>query len=295
MAMHALNIGRILVIAAFLSSSLSAQVLQTETESWRIARENTLLADNGWLTVAGLFFLTEGTNHFGSSPANDIVLRYGPEHAGTFTLKNNDITVHAPDGETLIVDGEEVETAKLWPHPATPAPTISIGPLSLFAHYSGSRLAIRLRDQASATRTDFQGLRWFPVDPSYRVKGRYIPRETPVELKLPNILGDVELFRSSGMVELTIDEHELRMSAIDAGDKLWFIFRDMTSGKETYSAARFLYADSPEDGITFVDFNRAYNPPCAFNPFTTCPLPPLENRLPVRIEAGEMDYHAGQK
>jgi uncharacterized protein (DUF1684 family) len=97
------------------------------------------------------------------------------------------------------------------------------------------------------------------------------------------------------MVELTIDEHELRMSAIDAGDKLWSIFRDMTSGKETYSAARFLYADSPEDGITFVDFNRAYNPPCAFNPFTTCPLPPLENRLPVKIQAGEMDYHAGRK
>ena len=293
--MYTLQISRILVIAAFLSGSLSAQDSQAETESWRIARENNLLADNGWLTVAGLFFLTEGTNHFGSSPANDIVLRYGPEHAGTFTLKNNEITVHAPNGERLSVNGQKVETAKLWPYSANNAPTINIGPLSLFAHYSGNRLAIRLRDQASSTRTNFQGLRWFPVDPSYRVKGRYIQRETPVELKLPNILGDVELFQSSGMVELTIDENELRMSVIDAGDKLWFIFRDMTSGKETYPAARFLYADSPEDGITFVDFNRAYNPPCAFNPYTTCPLPPLENRLPVRIEAGEMDYHSSQK
>ena len=149
-----------------------------------------------------------------------------------------------------------------------------------------------MRDRESAIRRGFSGLRWFPVAEDFRVRGRYIPHPEPRTVELPNILGDVETFRTSGSVAFSVGGAEHRMTAFDAGGRLWFIFRDLTSGSETYPAARFLYADAPEDGWTTVDFNRAYNPPCAFNPYTTCPLPPLENRLPVRIEAGEMDYHA---
>ena len=168
---------------------------------------------------------------------------------------------------------------------------VAIGPLTLYVHYSGPRLAIRLRDRDSELRRSFTGLRWFPVDESYRVRGRYVPHGEPRTVELSNILGDIEPARSSGSVVLTVGGKELRMTAIDQGGRLWFIFRDLTSGRETYPAARFLYADPPaEDGYTTVDFNRAYNPPCAFNPYTTCPLPPRENRLPVRIEAGERDY-----
>ena len=270
----------------------AAQDYAAEIDAWRVDREARLAADDGWLTVSGLFFLNEGDNSFGSSPLNDIVLRTGPARAGVFTLRRGEITAQARGGATLSVDGRDVTAARLWPYEGGDRPTVRLGPLALFAHYSGDRLAIRLRDRESDIRRRFTGLRWYPVDDAFRVSGRYIPHDEPRVVELPNILGDVEMFRTSGSVALTVGGEDVRMTAVDSGDRLWFIFRDMTSGKETYPAARFLYADAPEDGWTTVDFNRAYNPPCAFNPHTTCPLPPPENRLPVRIEAGELDYHS---
>ena len=267
----------------------------TEIDAWRADREARLKADDGWLTVAGLFFLGEGGNTFGASPLNDIVLRTGPETAGVFTLRDGSITVRAREGKTVAVDGRQVSAAQLWPYEGRERPTITLGPLTLFGHYSGARLAIRMRDRDSDIRRTFGGLRWFPVDETYRVRGRFVPHDEPLTLELPNILGDIEAFRSSGTVTFTVGGQELTMTAVDSGNRLWFIFRDLTSGRETYPAARFLYAPAPEyadaDGWTTLDFNQAYNPPCAFNPHTTCPLPPLENRLPVRIEAGELDYH----
>ncbi len=283
------------ILSILLSVGLAAQDYVAETESWRAEREARLTADDGWLTVAGLFFLTEGDNSFGSSPVNDIVIRTGPERAGIVALDDGRITVRAAAGTTLSVDGQDVVSARLWPFEGNDRPTITVGPLSLFAHYSGERLAIRMRDRDSDILRRFRGLQWFPVDDRYRVRGRYVPHDEPVTITLPNILGDVEVFRSSGSVALRVGGRALRMMAIDSGERLWFIFRDMTSGTETYPAARFLYADAPANGVTVVDFNRAYNPPCAFNPYTTCPLPPPENRLPIRIEAGEMDYHAANE
>ena len=269
----------------------AAQDYAAEIDAWRVDREARLQADDGWLTVAGLFFLNAGDNSFGSSPLNDILLRTGPAEAGVFTLRDETITVRAPEGGTLSIDGRDVEAAQLWPYEGRERPTIALGPLSLFGHYSGDRLAIRMRDRESDVRRGFTGLRWYPVDEAFRVHGRYIPHDEPRTMRLPNILGDVETFRTSGSVALTVGGAELRMTAVDSDDRLWFIFRDLTSGSETYPAARFLYADAPDaDGRTTVDFNRAYNPPCAFNPHTTCPLPPRENRLPVRVEAGELDY-----
>ena len=279
--------------AFMMTAGAGAQDYAAGIEAWRVDREARLAADDGWLTVAGLFFLNEGTQTFGSSPLNDILLRTGPEQAGTFTLRNNVVTVRAAEGTTLRVDGRDVAEARLWPYEGNDRPTIALGPLSLFGHYSGDRLAIRMRDRESAIRREFTGLRWYPVNETFRVEGTFIPHDEPRVIELPNILGDVEAFRTSGSVAMTVGGAEVRMTAVDSGGRLWFIFRDLTSGSETYPAARFLYADRPAaDGTTTVDFNRAYNPPCAFNPHTTCPLPPLENRLPVRIEAGELDYHA---
>ena len=273
----------------------ATQDYAAEIEVWRIDREERLKADDGWLTLTGLFFLNEGDNSFGSSPQSDIVLRKGPAHAGVITLRDDAITARAPAGETLAVDGRDVATARLWPHEGPDRPTIALGPLSLFCHASGNRLAIRMRDRQSHIRRGFAGLRWYPVDESFRIRGRYIPHDEPRSMDLANNLGDILNLRTSGSVALTLEGEELRMTAIDYDDRLWFVFRDLTSGSETYPAARFLYADAPgADGWTTVDFNRAYNPPCAFNPYTTCPLPPRENRLPVRIEAGELDY-AGEE
>ena len=296
MNMSGLLTRRLQIVAAltvFLAAATTviAQDYETEINLWRTDREARLTAEDGWLTVAGLFFLTEGTSSFGKSPLNDIVLTSGPEMAGLFTLRDGSISVEALKGQTLSVDGKDVGSATLWPFEGNETPTVTIGALTLFGHYSGDRLAIRMRDRDSEIRRDFTGLRWFSPDESYRVRGTFIPHEEPRIVELPNILGDVETFRSSGAVKLTVHGQELTMTTIDSGNRLWFIFRDLTSGKETYPAARFLYAPAPQEGTTVVDFNQAYNPPCAFNPHTTCPLPPLENRLPIRIEAGELDYH----
>lgn len=262
-----------------------------EIEAWRTEREARLKADDGWLTLTGLYFLNEGDNSFGSSSQNDIELRVGPERAGIITLRDGRVSVRAVEGETLLVDGRRVDSAQLWPSEGSDQPTITLGPLSLFCHESGDRLAMRLRDSESEIRREFTKLRWYPVDQSFRIRGRYVPHDKPRTMELPNNLGDVLTLRTSGSVALTVKGEALRLTAIDYNDRLWFVFNDLTSGSETYPAARFLYADMPDlDGRTTVDFNQAYNPPCAFNPYTTCPLPPQENQLQVRIEAGELNY-----
>ena len=262
-----------------------------EIEAWRTEREARLKADDGWLTLTGLFFLNEGDNSFGSSPQNDIELRAGPERAGIITLRDESVGARAVEGHALLVDGRWVDEAQLWPSEGPDRPTITLGPLSMFCHESGDRLAMRLRDSESEIRREFTKLRWYPVDESFRIRGRYVPLDKPRTMELANNLGDVLTLSTSGSVALTVNGEAHRLTAIDYDDRLWFVFSDLTSGSETYPAARFLYADMPDlDGRTIVDFNQAYNPPCAFNPYTTCPLPPPENQMQVRIEAGELDY-----
>ena len=278
----------VLMLGAAVVTVVTQADYQTEIDAWRVEREERLKADTGWLTMAALYFLTEGPNSFGASPINDLVLPSGPDEAGVFELRNRQVSVRAAAGQTLTINGEGVSQASLYPRERRA--TITIGDLSMWVHYSGDRLAIRVSDKNSPIRRNFTGLRWFPVDDAYRVRARFVPHE-PITLQFPNILGDLEPFTSSGTITLTLGGEQITMRPVDSGDRLWFIFRDLTSGSETYPAARFLYADAPEDGWTTLDFNRAYNPPCAFNPYTTCPLPPQENRVRVRVEAGEMDYH----
>jgi hypothetical protein len=264
---------------------------QDEIEAWRIEREARLTADDGWLTVSALFFLREGANSFGSSQRNDFVLpAHAPTEAGVFTLRDGQVTVQAPAGGVVTVNDAEVTTTQLFP--SERRATITIGSLSLWVHVSGERLAIRVRDTEADIRKKFTGLDWYPVDQRYQVRGKFTPHAEPITVKTMNILGDIETYSSTGYVTLTVAGKELRMLPVNSGSRLWFIMRDLTSSDETYSAARFLYADAPDDeGWTTVDFNMAYNPPCAFNPHTTCPLPPPDNRLDVRIEAGEKNYN----
>ncbi len=262
---------------------------ETEIEAWRTEREATLKADDGWLTVSALYFLREGDNSFGSSQRNDLVVPHVPSEAGVFALHDGRVTVRAPDDGTLTVNGRQMQTAQLYP--AEQRVTVAMGAVSLWVHLSGARLAIRVRDTEADIRRNFTKLDWFPVDERYRVRGRFTPHDEPVTVKTMNILGDIETYTSTGYVTLTVAGQEFRMLPVNSGQRLWFIMRDRTSGEDTYGAARFLYADAPDDdGWTIVDFNRAYNPPCAFNPHTTCPLPPPDNRLDVRIEAGERAY-----
>ena len=263
---------------------------------WRQDRETELKGDNSWLTVAGLFFLNEGKNSFGSGPLNDIVLPEGaPAEAGELEFDGKKVTLHAD--QPLTVNGAQVTTTELRPAgDGKPADTVTMGTLSFFVHKSGDRFAIRLRDRNSEIRRNFTGLRWFAPNEAYKVTGRFEPYATPKPVRVPNILGDLEPYTAPGLVAFTLNGQPLKLEVYDSGSgenrRFFIVFRDLTSGKETYPSARFLYADRPNaKGEVVLDFNKAYNPPCAFNPFTTCPLPSEQNRLRVRVEAGELDYH----
>ena len=265
-------------------------------KAFRAEREKVLLADNGWFTVAGLHFLNPGDNKFGSDPLNDIVLEFAdvPKHAGVISMNGKDVTIKAAEGQTLTYNGKPVKDGALrLSERGRPADLITYNGTSFFLHFSGPRLAIRVRDQKAPLRTGFAGLKWYPVNPAMRVVGTFTPLTTAREIMAPTILGDLEPFTVPGNVAVTIGGKTHNMEAWRSGDRLWFVFRDLTSADSTYPSARFLYTDAPTaDGKVVLDFNRAQNPPCAYNPWTTCPLPPSANKLPVRIEAGEKRYHA---
>lgn len=275
------------------TTEATSDTYRTEIEKFRQAREARLKADDGWLTIAGLFFLNPGQRTFGSDPLNDIVLpAAAPARAGTFEFRNGAVSVKAVAGGTLVINGKEVASAQLKSDGKGDPDRITIQDLTLWVHESGERRAIRLRDKNSRFRKEFSGLKWFPANEAYRVEARFIPYDTPKTMHLPNVLGDIETMHSPGMAVFTLGGHEFKMEAVaEAGNKeFWFIFRDLTSGKETDAAVRFLYTPMPVKGKLTLDFNKAQNPPCAYNPFTTCPLPPEQNRLRVRIEAGEKAY-----
>lgn len=264
---------------------------RASVEKWRQAYEADLKSDHGWLTISGLFWLHEGENHFGSEALNDVVLPEGaaPADAGYFELRSGKITVHVNPGVPITMNGKPVQTAEL--RPDSPEDRLSLGELMMWIHASGQRFTVRLKDKKSALRKNFTGLHWFPIDGRYRVTAKYVRYDKPKQIEIQNLAGDSLQLPVSGYVAFTLRGQELRLDAqTDDKGTLSFVFRDLTSGKETYGAGRFLDTDPVKNGEVVLDFNEAYNPPCAYNPYTTCPIPPPQNRLRVRIEAGEMAY-----
>lgn len=262
-------LGAVTVIAA---SNYASEIAQ-----WRKAREERLRADGGWLTVTGLFWLDEGANTAGKDRTNRIILQDGPPQAGVFTVRNGKVTVTA-GGKTREMRPDSDDAFKA-------------GRLSLFVLRRGPRFAIRLKDPDSQARRDFKGIAYYPPRQAYRITAKFVaePRKIPVL----NIIGQTENYESPGYALFRVNGREFKLYPVleEPGAKeLFYIFRDQTSGHETYGAGRFLYSDLPRDGKVTLDFNKAYNPPCAFTAYATCPLPPKENRLPVRIEAGEKAY-----
>ncbi len=252
----------------------------TSIEHWRAEREAKLKADDGWLTVVGLFWLKEGPNTAGSDSASDIVLPRGPAKAGVFEFHAGKTTFRPATGAAVELKSDsEGEPDQ-----------VKIENLTLFVIHRGDRYGIRLKDAASKFRSEFTGLHWFAVKAGYRVTAKFIAYDTPKMIAIPNILGETEKQASPGYVQFTLQGHSYRLDPVVEDNQLFFIFHDQTSGKETYPPGRFLDAALPKEGKVVLDFNKAYNPPCAFTPYATCPLPPKQNRLPTRIEAGEMTY-----
>ncbi len=245
-----------------------------EIQKWRQAREERLKADDGWLTVAGLYWLHEGENTITPPPdAASLAV-------GTFSLHHGKVTYHiagpVPSGAS--------PDKEMKPDTSGDPTEIRINDITMFVIERSGRYAVRLKDKNSEYRRNFAGLKWYPVRPEYRLEAQFVadPRKIPIL----NMVGQTDQEDSPGYVEFTVKGRQCRMRALTEEDTLFFVFRDQTTGKTTYGASRMLNTPMPKDGHLVLDFNKAYNPPCAFTPYATCPLPPHENRLAVAIEAG---------
>lgn len=264
-----------------------------EVEKWREARRERLMHDEGWLTVIGLHFLESGANPIGAAADNKIVLASGPAHLGTVTLNEQGVaflTLNPASG--AVVDGQQVLSAVLREGGARPPTRVTVGTLSLFMIDRGGRKALRVRDTASERRRNFAGIEYFPIDPAWRVEAEWVPFAREKEVLIRNVLGQEmpALIPGKAVFERGGKTFELLPLIEGPEEPMMFVIADATSGDETYGGGRFLYADPPRNGKMVLDFNRAQNPPCAFTPFSTCPLPPKENRLPIAVTAGEKDY-----
>ncbi len=286
-------ISRVLItILALAMLPVDQASYRAQIEKWRQQREESLKAENGWLTVAGLFWLKEGDSTMGTGRENSFVLPPGsaPEKVGRFDFHGGKTVFQAAPGVTVTVNGKPVTSAALAADSAGSPDVLRVRNLTMFVIQRGSRFGVRLKDRDSEARRKFAGTHWFPVAEEYRVTAKFVPYSPPKKIAVPNILGDVEQEASPGYVEFTLKGRQFRLDPVSEGDGLFFIFKDLTGGKETYPSGRFLSADLPQNGEVVLDFNQAVNPPCAFTPYATCPLPPAQNHLPVRIEAGELRY-----
>ena len=281
----------VLTLFACLSMAAYVSSYKKSVEKWRQDYETKLKGDDDWLTVAGLFWLHEGENIFGSAPGNAVVLPAPvPAQAGHFDLQAGKITVHVNPGAPITMGGKAITTAELRPD-STEDRLVS-GDLTFYVHASGKRFAIRLKDKNSQLRKEFRGLHWYPVNEMYRFNADYVayPAARPAEIGI--IHGGTTQTYFIGYATFSLGGKRYKLDVgEDSPGHLFIVFRDLTSKTETYQAARFLDADPPKDGKVELDFNKAYNPPCAYNPYTTCPLPSPGNRLQVEIPAGEKRYH----
>lgn len=268
-----------------------------EIEQWRARRIARLTAPDGWLSLTGLHWLEPGPNTLGSAADNAIVLAKAPAHLGSIEWRaDGSLVLQLASGSDALVDGEVRPEATLRDD-LEPNPTrISFGSIDFIVIDRGGRKALRVRDSEAVTRTQFAGIESFPVDPAWRIVADWKPFDPPQTLETANVIGQMERYPVPGKAVFERDgrTHELQPVIEVPGDRqLFLIFADGTSGRETYGAARFLYADPPHGGKIVLDFNKAYNPPCAFTAFATCPLAPPENRLDLRVTAGEKKYRAG--
>jgi uncharacterized protein len=262
-----------------------------EIEAFRAKHEVDYRRD--WVSIAGLHDLKAGPNTAGSGAGNDIQLPASvPATLGRFVLEGQRVRFEpARNAGIMLKDKPVTAPMDLKDDGGSGADELVVGSVRLVVHVSGERRSIRVRDPNGELARDFRGFRWYPIEAKYRVTGRFIKDPEPKKLPVPNTYGDIDSYSTEGVVEFTLLGQTLRLRPFTTRPKrFYFVFRDASSGQETYEVARFVYSNLLDDGTTVIDFNQAYNPPCAFNPWTTCPIPLKENRLPVKILAGEQAY-----
>lgn len=277
----------------FLTSAHAQTDYIKAVEKWRSDEESDLKKETGWLTVAGLFWLKEGINTIGAGPDFDVRLtdNFKKGKLGEINFKNGVAALKVESGVEAQVDGKSISTIDLVSDEKGKPTEIRTGSQTFYLIRREDRFGIRLKDSQSKARLAFKGQHWFPIDESYKVTARFEALPEPKELMVPNVLGGTFKMKSPGILKFTLKGKECSLQPVDEGEgTLFIIFSDKSNLSETYSAGRFLYADKPVNGEAVLDFNKAKNPPCAFTPFATCPLPPPGNSLDVEIKAGEKRY-----
>jgi uncharacterized protein len=302
---RARRLALLLALAAPLSIAAEAPAaggaLQSERaaiEQWRSARVASLTSDTGWLTLAGLFWLKEGDNTFGRAPGNALLLDNAAlaDTAGSFVRSGQQVRFVARSGSGVTHGGTPVTTLELASDASGNPTVLESGALRFYVIERAGSLGVRVRDLKNPHRLGFRGFEYFPVSTDWVVNARFERYQPVHHVKIVNILGMELEMDSPGALVFTRDGHEWRLDALleEPGDQeLFIMFADGTSGRESYGAGRFLYIPTPKGDSVPVDFNKAYNPPCALNEFATCPLPPWQNRLSLRVTAGEKKYADG--
>ena len=287
----------LLILAATLAACRPkpSPAYRAEIEAWQKRRLDHLVAADSWLSLSGLWWLEQGDNTVGTAADNRIVLPAGARaaHAGVLKLSETKVSaVFAPDARFLIGD-KPVTSAELATDAGGGPPTIvRAGTVSFFAIERGGRLGVRVKDSEAATRKNFTRLDYYAIDPAWRFEARFEPYNPPKKISVPTELGAPETDVSPGALVFELSGRTYRLDPVleEGSPDLFIIFGDRTNGSTTYGAGRFLYAPMPKNGRTVVDFNKSYNPPCAFTPYATCPLPPAQNHLPLEVTAGEKKY-----
>lgn len=276
------------------ASADDADSYQAEVEAWHRLRADRLTAEDGWLSLIGLFWLEEGFNTVGSDPHSDVALpaTKAPPRAGTFTLKSDRVHLEVVEDVEILHNENPVSSLDLAVDSSGSPTILDLGDLQFYVIERSGRYGLRVRDRNHPARFDFPGIEIFPIDPRWRITGHLETYDPPRTIPIPNVLGQVSNQDSPGTAVFDIAGQSYRLEALQGPDgSLYLIFGDQTSGRETYGGGRFLYSEPVrEDGSVILDFNKAHNPPCAFTDYATCPLPPRQNKLLVRIEAGEKNY-----
>jgi uncharacterized protein (DUF1684 family) len=278
---------------------------QREIAAWREQHAAELQKPDGWLALAGLEWLDPGDNSFGSTADNKIHMpASSPAHLGVLHLESDTVTLNPPAGgfpPGFLIDAKpaQPQTLHVDPDHDKNDPRMTIGTLNFYVIKRGERFALRIKDAKSAALTGFHGLKWYPPNARYRVKSHWIPYTPQKTFTIATLIGTSYPAQIPGSAEFTLDAKVYRLDPIledPATEKLFFVLRDTTSTSKTYGACRFLYTAFPDHGLDkpgdlVLDFNRLENPPCAYTPFATCPLPPKQNRLPIPLPVGELRYH----
>ena len=278
------------------AAPVDVSVHKSEIQKWQSDRLASLTKKDGWLTLIGLFWLNEGENKFGSDPGNPVVLPKdkAPGIAGSLWLEKDRVRLAARPGVEIMANGKPATALDLKDDNDDSGPTIlKLGSLLINVVKRGERIGVRVKDTESGTRREFKGLEYYPVDPKWRIEARFEPYQPPKTIPITNVLSMTNDEASPGALAFEVDGKTYRIDPIlEKGETdLFVMIADETTGRETFGAGRYLYVSPPDaSGKVVIDFNKAYSPPCAFTNFATCPLPPRQNHLPFRIEAGEKKY-----